>query len=152
MARADHAFLDVVGRVFGDLKPGLRRRQQRDGARMAEFERGGRILVHEGLLDRDGPGRCSAITLAELAVQHHQPQAEPFAALGRDHAMGDMGEPRAVHLDHAPAHTGQAGIEAEDANRQDLSFRESQGQVSAFGRPRAMRFRARNVPQKLNKL
>ena len=40
MAGADHAFLDVVGGIFGDLQPGLRRRQQRHGAGMADLERG----------------------------------------------------------------------------------------------------------------
>ena len=56
MAGADHAFLDVVGRVFGDLQPGLRRRQQRHGAGMAELQRGRGILGDKGLFHRDGDG------------------------------------------------------------------------------------------------
>ena len=59
MADADHAFLDVVGRVFGDFEIGLRRGQKGDGAGMADLERGRRILGDKGLLDRDGHGpRC----------------------------------------------------------------------------------------------
>ena len=57
MAGAHHAFLDVVGRIFGDLQPRLRRRQQRHGAGMAELERGRGIAGDKGLLDRDGAGR-----------------------------------------------------------------------------------------------
>ena len=60
MAGAHHAFLDVVGGIFGDLKPGLRRRQQRHGAGMADLQRGLRIARHKGLLDRDG---CGAVAL-----------------------------------------------------------------------------------------
>src|SRR5256885_1632854 len=37
---------------------------------------------------------------------------------GGDRARGDMGEARAADLDHAPAHGRQAGVQAENANRQ----------------------------------
>ena len=56
MAGAHHALLDVVGGIFGDLQPRLRRRQQRHGAGMAELQRGLGIAGDKGLLHRDGGG------------------------------------------------------------------------------------------------
>ena len=90
-------FLDVVGRVFGDLEPGLRRGQQRHGAGMAELERGRRILVHEGLLHRDGAGVKLGDDARDFAVQRQQAQASSSLGRGRDHAMGHMAELRARH-------------------------------------------------------
>ena len=95
MTGADHAFLDVVGRIFGDLQPRLRRRQQRHGAGMAELQRGGRIAGDKGLLDRDGLGRKPRDHGGQFAVQRHQPHAQAEGGLGGDDAMGDMGKPGA---------------------------------------------------------
>ena len=111
-------FLDVVGAVFGDLQPGLRRRQQRHGAGMAELQRGGRILGDKGLFHRDGRGRdARAITAVSSRCSAISRAPRPDGGAGGDHAMGDMGKPGALKRHHAPAHAGQAGIKAENANR-----------------------------------
>ena len=111
------AFLDVVGGIFGDLHPRLRRRQQRHGAGMADLERGGRILGDKGLLHRDGVRAVAGDHGGEFAMQDHQPRAQPGGGAGGDNAMGDMGQAGAVERDRAPAHAGKAGIKAENANR-----------------------------------
>src|SRR6185312_7539925 len=118
MAGAHHAFLDVVGGIFGDLEPCFRRRQQRHGAGMADLQRGLRIAGDEGLLHSDGSGAVALNDFRQGPVQQHQPHAQAIDRLGGDHAMGDMAEARARNLDHAPTHGRQAGIQAENANRQ----------------------------------
>ena len=67
MAGAHHAFLDVVGRIFGDLQPRLRRRQQRHGAGMAELERGGRILATKACSTAMAVGRMLGDHRGQLA-------------------------------------------------------------------------------------
>ena len=81
MARADHAFLDVVGRIFRDLQPRLRRRQQRDGAGMADLERRGRILVQRKPARPRWPtGGCSAITFRQRRCSASSRSPSPSAA------------------------------------------------------------------------
>ena len=117
MARAHHAFLDLVGGIFGDQKPGLGGGEEGHGAGMAELEGGGRIARHEGLFDRDGRGRKAQDHVFQFAMQRHQPEPKTFRGAGGDHAMFDMGKPGAVQHDHAPAHAAQAGVKAKNANR-----------------------------------
>ncbi len=116
MARAHHAFLDVVGRIFGDLKPRFRRRQQRHRTGMAKFQRRLRIASHKSLFHRDGRGPMTLDDKRQFAMQDHQPHAQPSGRFGGDHAMGNMGKPRARHLDHPPAHGRKARIKTQNAN------------------------------------
>jgi len=117
MAGTHHAFLDVIGRIFGNLKTCFRRSQKRDGAGMTELQRGLRIARHKGLFHCDGVRGMSLDDHAQFAMERHQPRAQPGGRLGGDHAMGNMGKPRAGHLDHAPAHGRKARIKTQNANR-----------------------------------
>ena len=117
-AGADHRLLDHRGGVFGDRQPGARRGDQAAGPGVAELQRRGGVGVHEGLLDRRlVRARARAITSAMRLEQDQQPLGEGQAVLRRDHPVGDVGQPRAVHRHHAPAGAAQAGVEAQDADR-----------------------------------
>ena len=50
-------------------------------------------------------------------MQRHQARAQANSGAGGDHAMGDMAQTGALERQHTPTHAGQAGIEAENANR-----------------------------------
>ena len=52
----------------------------------------------------------------DALMQGEQAAAQIGLRVAGQHAMGDMDEPRAGHLHHAPAHPGKAGIKAEDTD------------------------------------
>ena len=72
--------------------------------------------MHEGLLDGDGSGPLRGDNDDEAFMQRTQPYTEFGFGVARQHAVRHVDEPRAIHLDHAPAHPGEAGIETEDAD------------------------------------
>ncbi len=117
VADADDAFLDVIGRVLGDLEPGLGAGQKPDRAGVAELERGQWVLGDESLFDRNGIGPQIRDHGRKGRVQRQKPPAEVrFGIAGQD-AVADMGKPGAGDIDHAPAHAGQPRIEPQNTNR-----------------------------------
>ena len=80
VAGTDHGFLDVVGRVFGDLEPGLRGGQQRDGAGMAELERGEGSLCTKACSTAMAAGACSAMTAGNFGCTSKR-QPRPLGTL-----------------------------------------------------------------------
>jgi aryl-alcohol dehydrogenase-like predicted oxidoreductase len=117
MADTDHAFLDVIGRIFGNLQIGLCGSQERNRARMTELQSRRGIFGHESLLDRDSGRAVFGDHRAQRAMQGVEPSAEIGLGIAGEHAVADMGQPGAGHVNHAPAHAGEAGIEAQNANR-----------------------------------
>ena len=84
---------------------------------LAELQRGRRIGVDEDLLDG---GFLAAVPFAEVADLLHQvkqPLRHRRLVVGRDDAVGDPRQARAVDADHAPAGPAQAGVQTEDASR-----------------------------------
>ena len=86
-------------------------------AGLPELERRLRVLVDEGLLDRD-------LVRRELAHHRGEPVMELLEALGEaglvvrgDRPAGDEGQPRSLDRDQPPAGAAQAGVDAEDAGR-----------------------------------
>ena len=62
-------------------------------------------------------GRDVGDDVGQGRMQRQQPPPEIGLGVAGQDAMADMGQPRAGHVDHAPAHAGETGIEAENANR-----------------------------------
>ena len=95
----------------------MRRHQQGHAAGLAELQRGARILVDEGLLDRRLVRRIGGEDRLRAVLQLDQPVGQRAAfASELDAAVGDMREPLPLALDDAPAGTAQARIDADDAN------------------------------------
>src|SRR5467141_4150792 len=117
MSGADHGFLHLVRGIFRHRYPEHRRRQHRNAARLAKLQRGDTVLVDEGLFDR---GFCGA-KIAEHggeALMNSQQAARQRQAFRRFHrAATDEYQPVAVDLDHPPAGTAQARIDAKNADR-----------------------------------
>jgi hypothetical protein len=82
-------------------------------------------------------------------MQRQQPVAEILLRIARQHAMGHMGEPRAGHFDRAPAHAGQAGIEAREFGScaSCVSPKESRAQCRWNGRFAQLASAAARRPQ-----
>ena len=122
MADADHGFLDVVGRIFGDFQPRLRRGQKRNRARVPQFQRRQRVFGDEGLLDGHRMGRMLRQNRADALMQRRQTFPQAMRCRGDDDAIGDMGELGARDFDHAPAGARKPRIESGNAdNGQSVS-------------------------------
>lgn len=117
VADANHGLFDVVGRVLGDLKSRLSRREQGDRASMAKLERRGGILGNERLFDGDGGRPVLGNYLFQCPMQRQKTDTQAIGGAGYDDTVGDMVQPRTRYGDHPPAHPGEAWIESENANR-----------------------------------
>ena len=141
MPRAHHAFLDMIGRVFGDFETGTRRSQQRDRARMAELQRRRWILVHESLFECDAVWRELRNDLRQCLMEGKQPRAQAGFCIADEYAVGDMGEPRAGHIDHAPTHSSQARIKPQNSDTRHARSTNRLHSVSETLRARATKIK-----------
>jgi hypothetical protein len=117
VADADHGLLDGVRRIFRDPQARPGRHQHGDAARLAELQRGGRILVDEGLLD-SGLVRLVAVHhLGKPVMQLAEAGGKIHLAIGSDGAGSDETQRIAERFDDPPAGAPQARIDADDANR-----------------------------------
>ena len=118
MSHAHHGLFHRIGRVFSDHQPGLRRHQKGYSARLTQLQRGHRVLVDEGMLHRRGIGGIAAHHFGQLRMERDQPLRQ-FAVLRVRvaDAIGDMRQPRPVHVDHPPAEVPQARINPENPHR-----------------------------------
>src|SRR5450631_3136242 len=116
MSSADHGLLDLIGRVFGDRNPEHRRRQHRDAARLAEFQRRDAVLVDKSLFDRGFSGTEVAKHSGEALVNRQQAARQRQAFRRFHRAAADETQPVAVDFDHPPAGAAQARIDAKDAD------------------------------------
>ena len=117
VAGADDRLLHQIGRVFRDRQARLCRHQHGDAARLAKLERRRGVGVDEGAFHR----RLVRLVLLDHCDQPvmdgHQPRPERGAVVGVERAAGDVDQPVALDVDHAPAGAAEPRIDAENANR-----------------------------------
>lgn len=115
-AGANDGELHFARRVFVDLEPRTREGRHRGAAGLAQQQCRFRVDVDEGLFD------CGFIRLvlvddgAQLFGKVGEAVGQIGLGIGIDDAVGDPGEPGAIHGDHAPAGVAEAGIDAEDSD------------------------------------
>ena len=80
-AEADDRALDLGRRVLGDRQPRLRRRQQRDAARVPELQRAAHVARVEDVLDRDA-------VRAVRGEQRREPGVDVLQLVGKRRAGG----------------------------------------------------------------
>ena len=68
------------------------------------------------------PGRMLGDHACQFAMQRHQPQPQAVGGLVAITPWAIWESRVPVQRDHAPAHAGEAGIEAEDANRAGMGL------------------------------
>ena len=129
-AVADHRALDFGRRVLDDRQARLRRRQQRDAARVPQLERAADVARVEDDLDRD------AVRLA-LGEQRDQAGVNVLQSFGKssgggrgERAAEDKVVAAAGSLHAAVTRTFGAGIDPEDFHANDASI--SFSSMSAF--------------------
>lgn len=97
---SDDGLLDGVRGVFGDRQPGPGGDQQRHPAGLPELQRGARVLVDEGLLDRRLVRLEFLEDPVEPVVDVDQPAREVVRTVRRDGARGDEADRVAEGVDH----------------------------------------------------
>src|SRR5258708_27692749 len=116
MTGADHRFLDLVGRIFGNRQASLGRGQQHHAAAAAGLEGRGCVLVDESFLDRCLVGPEAFENLIDLTEQDDEPLAHGQVDRGADDAVGDVAQAVAVNVDDPPTGVAKPGIETENAH------------------------------------
>jgi len=83
--------------------------QQRDPARLPQFQRADPVLVDKGLFDRRLGRTMQRDHRGQLIMQRQQPHRQIITRRMGD-AVGNMGDPRSGHINQPPAHVPQARI------------------------------------------
>jgi hypothetical protein len=117
MAGADHRFLDQVRQILADRNAGPRGHQKRDPPRLPEAQRGHRVAIDERLLDGGFHRDVRRHDRLEPVRQLHQPRRQRPRGIGHHDAVGDMGEPPPVEIDHAPPGGPQSRVEPQQPHR-----------------------------------
>ena len=117
VARADDRFLHQVRRVFGHEHAGLRRHQQRNAARLPEFQGGNRIAIDERRLHGGFIWAEFIDDAREPIMDRDQPLGERPSLVRLDRTAGKVDQPVALAGDQPPAGTAETRIDPEDANR-----------------------------------
>jgi hypothetical protein len=111
---ADNGFLYKARRVFADIDPGAGSNHDHDAARLAELQRGLRVLVDEHFLDC-GRSRCMIIEQRfELVRESGKPARQGRVCVCFDLPVRNMREAITFSLDQSPAGRPESGVEAED--------------------------------------
>src|SRR6185312_14565329 len=104
----------LVWRIFRDRYAEHRGPEHGNPPCLAEFQRGDAVLVDKRLLDR-GFRRPEIAEDCGEAFMDRQEAAGQRQVIRRLHrTAADEDEPVALGLDHAPAGTAQAGVDADD--------------------------------------
>lgn len=111
---ANDRLFDQARRIFGDRQAATRTREQRDTARVGEFQRRLRVVVDEHLLDRRRGRRMINDHRRQDCVKMREPVGQRSLRVGLHMPVGDVADPAALDADNAPAGATQRGIEAED--------------------------------------
>src|SRR5262249_48672370 len=117
VAGPNDRLLHQVGRIFGNRKPGKRRHQHCDTARLAELEGRSGVAVDEGRLDRRLIRRMLGHHLPQTVVDADEARGKCRLVVAGDRAAGQERQPRALDRHHPPAGAAKPGIDAKDANR-----------------------------------
>ena len=104
-------------------------RQQHHSAGMPELERGERVAVDDGLLDRSLAWQMAVDHAGEAAVKATQTGREIVGGIGMDSAAGDKPQPIVLGLDDAPAGVAKAWIETQDEHRRAQPASLAQGRL-----------------------
>lgn len=113
----DDRLLDVIGRVLCDRQTFAGSREQHHSPGVAEFQGGRGIFSDEHLLDSQCMRPQIGNNRADRIVQDQQARREFGAPVASQHAVPNMREPGSAHVNNAPAHAGETGIEAQDTDR-----------------------------------
>jgi len=128
---ADDGLLHQIGRIFGDGKALLSRREQHDAARDTELQGRGRVAVHKGFFDRRLVRAEALDNGRDLAEQRDKPYSQRLSGRGMRYAIGDVGQVIAGHIDDPPTGMPQPGIEPQNTH---LGFRVWCGRCQAPSR------------------
>ena len=90
---------------------------ERNAARLTEFERRLRIAVDECFLDRSLSWQMRVDDLRQAFVQLPQAVAESQRRVGSHNAAGHKDQPRANGFNNAPAHVAETRVDPDNANR-----------------------------------
>jgi uncharacterized protein len=117
MAGARYRLLDRVGRVFGNGNAGPCRHQQGNAARLAKFQRGRRVAIDEGCLDRRLVGPVHLQHELQPVMQLQQPVGQHGGIVGGHRTCPSETEAIGAAQNDTPAGPAKSGIDAENANR-----------------------------------
>ena len=92
-------------------------------ARLADGERGARVLAEEEVLDRERGRLVARDQVADARVDAREPALERLVGAGPDHAAVERRELLPAREDHPKAGMGGAGIDAEDDHHPSDSAR-----------------------------
>jgi hypothetical protein len=112
MTDANNGFLNRIGIILANRKPRLRRHQHRDAAGLAQLQGASAIFVHKRLLNSCGIRGVGYQHMGQLRMQRRQPRSQVIRSQRVTHTIRNMRNPRAMHLDHAPAHIPQTRIDS----------------------------------------